>query len=372
MKSGLDDVIAAQTILSEVNGKEGKLIIRGFSVETLAQTSGLELVATKLWEGFTQKDDTEQSLKIALGKARERAFELLPLFVTEAAKMPFIEGLRLGLASLSDKEQTPHHYLVTAAVPVFLAGLIRTKKGLPLVAPDPTISLAADFLRMLHGHRVDSALEQALDKYLVTVSDHGMNASTFTARVIASTGAGLISSVIGAISALKGPLHGGAPGPVLDMLDEIGSEDQIDKWIAQELISGKRLMGFGHRVYQVRDPRADVLKKVVEDLRQKGNERLIFAEKLEQAVLNALAKHKPDRPLHTNVEFYTALVLEAIGLEREMFTPMFAMGRVVGWVAHVFEQEKTGRLIRPQSEYVGPRFDSGLSSGSKGAQAVSH
>lgn len=356
MKSGLDDIVVAQTVLSEVNGKEGKLIIRGFSVETLAETSSLEGVATKLWEGFTSKDDTVEDLIKALGQARKRAFEKLLLFVKEAAKMPLIEGLRLGLASLSDKEELPHHYLVTASIPVFLAGLVRTKKQQPLIAPDPTLNQAADFLRMLNGNRVDKALEEALDKYLVTVSDHGMNASTFTARVIASTGAGLISSVIGAISALKGPLHGGAPGPVLDMIDEIGSENKIDKWIAQELVSGKRLMGFGHRVYQVRDPRADVLKKVVEDLRQKGNERLIFAEKIEKAVLSALAKHKPDRPLHTNVEFYTALVLEAIGLERDMFTPIFAMGRVVGWVAHVFEQEKTGRLIRPQSEYIGPKF----------------
>lgn len=352
MKIGLDNVIVTQTVLSEVDGAKGRLIIRGVCVEDLANTSTFGEVAIRLWQGFTQ--DTLETLTLALGNARLRAFELLPSFLDMASKLPFIEGLRLGLASLSDKEEMPHHYLLTGAIPVFLAGLIRSKKGLALIKPDPSLSQAADFLRMIHGARSDKALEQALDKYLITISDHGMNASTFTARCIASTGAGLISAVIGAISALKGPLHGGAPGPVLDMLDEIATEDQIEKWIKEELVSGKRLMGFGHRIYQVRDPRADVLKQVVLGLRKTGNKRLIFAEQVEKAILSALAKHKPDRPLHTNVEFYTALLLEAIGLERDLFTPLFAMGRVIGWIAHVFEQEKTGRLIRPQSEYIGP------------------
>lgn len=352
---GLDNIVVAQTILSEVDGEKGRLIIRGFFVETLAETSTFEEVTARLWQGFTEKDDTVESLVLELGKARKRAFELLPSFLATTEKLSFIEGLRLGLANLSDKEEMPHHYLLTGATAVFLAALIRNKKGLPLIEPDPSLSQAADFLRMIEGRRADKILEDALDKYLITISDHGMNASTFTARSIASTRAGVISAVVGAISALKGPLHGGAPGPVLDMLDEIASEDKIDEWVSKELLSGNRLMGFGHRIYKVRDPRADVLKKVVSSLRKEGNKRLIFAEKVESAILKALAKHKPDRPLHTNVEFYTALLLEALGLERGLFTPLFAMGRVVGWIAHVFEQEKTGRLIRPQSEYIGLR-----------------
>ncbi|MBI4854814.1 MAG: citrate synthase/methylcitrate synthase [Acidobacteria bacterium] len=353
MNIGLDNIVVAQTILSEVDGEKGRLIIRGFSVETLAETFTFEEVTARLWEGFTQ--DTTESLTLELGKARLRAFEILPSFLDIANKLTFIEGLRLGLASLSDKEEVPHHYLLTGAIAVFLAGLIRSKKGLPLIKPDPSLRQAEDFLRMLHGKRVDKSLEQALDKYLITISDHGMNASTFTARSIASTKAGLISAVIGGISALKGPLHGGAPGPVLDMLDEIKGDKNIENWVKTELAQGKRLMGFGHRIYKVRDPRADVLKQVVSSLRSSGNERLIFAEKVETAILRELVKHKPDRPLHTNVEFYTALLLEAIGLERDVFTPVFAMGRVVGWIAHVFEQEKTGRLIRPQSEYIGKK-----------------
>ena len=182
-----------------------------------------------------------------------------------------------------------------------------------------------------------------------------MNASTFAARVIASTRAGIISAVIGALCALKGPLHGGAPGPVLDMFDAIGSPARIEPWINEQLDARVRLMGFGHRIYQVRDPRADVLRGVVARLRNSGHRRLEFAEMVERAALKALAARKPDRPLHTNVEFYTALVLDAIELDRELFTPVFAMGRVVGWTAHIFEQERTGRLIRPQSQYIGPR-----------------
>jgi citrate synthase len=355
MNTGLDGVVVAQTILSEVDGERGRLIIRGFPVEELAGEVPFEAAAAKLWDGLSTLKETEQGVKSALGKARSLAFERLSPLFSAARDLTFIDGLRLGLSGLSDKEEMPHHYLATGAIPVFLAALVRDRKGLEPVAPDPSLSQSADFLRMARGERASVDEEFALDAYLVTIMEHGMNASTFTARVIASTRAGTFSSIVGALCALKGPLHGGAPGPVLDMLDEIGQPERIESWLKEQLSSGERLMGFGHRIYKVRDPRADVLKGVVARLRKTGNDRLTFAERVEQAALKALAAHKPDRPLHTNVEFYTALVLDAIGLEREMFTPAFAMGRVVGWTAHVYEQEKTGRLMRPQSEYIGPR-----------------
>jgi citrate synthase len=205
---------------------------------------------------------------------------------------------------------------------------------------------------MVHGE-ADPAKAAALDAYLATVAEHGMNASTFTARVIASTRAGVVAAVVGALCALKGPLHGGAPGPVLDMLDAIGTPEDIQPWLQQALAEGDRLMGFGHRIYRVRDPRADVLKGVVARLRSGGDARLAFAERVEREALAALAAHKPDRKLDTNVEFYTALLLEALGLPREAFTAVFAMGRVAGWTAHVHEQLREGRLMRPQSVYVG-------------------
>jgi citrate synthase len=191
----------------------------------------------------------------------------------------------------------------------------------------------------------------------VTISDHGLNASTFASRVIASTRAGLTSSVLAAISALKGPLHGGAPGPVLDMLEAIGNEKTAKAWLGDALGRGERLMGFGHRIYRVRDPRADALKDALKPLISTGQvdcARMELAEAVERAALAILRERKPDRPLDTNVEFYTALLLDALGFPREAFTGVFAIGRTVGWIAHAREQALEGRLIRPRSVYVGP------------------
>jgi citrate synthase len=238
-------------------------------------------------------------------------------------------------------------------MPVFVAALARRRLGKAPVAPVGALGTAGDFLRMLRDAPAPEAHVRALDTYLVTVADHGLNASTFTARVIASTRAEMFSSVIGGLCALKGPLHGGAPGPVLDMLDAIATEDNIRPWLEATLARGERLMGFGHRVYRVRDPRADVLKTAAIALRG-GKNRIRFAEAVEVVALELLARRNSARKLDTNVEFYTALVLEALDLPRESFTNVFALGRVGGWTAHVLEQEASGRLIRPQSRYVGP------------------
>lgn len=268
-----------------------------------------------------------------------------------ASRFTPVEGLRLLLAALPDAEETPHHLMAVAAVPVFAAALGRLAAGGKVVPPDSSLRTAEDFLRMLHGRTPSTDHARALEIYLITVADHGLNASTFAARVIASTRAGLFSSVVGALCVLKGPLHGGAPGPVLDMLDEVGGEDRIAGWIEGEIASGRRLMGFGHRVYKVRDPRADVLRGVV---RRLSSPRVAFAEKVEAAAIAALERAKPGRNLQTNVEFYTALALEAVGIPRPLFTPVFALGRMAGWTAHVLEQEQTGRLLRPLSRYTGP------------------
>jgi citrate synthase len=211
---------------------------------------------------------------------------------------------------------------------------------------------AADILRMMRDAPVSADEAQGLDTYLVTVIDHGLNASTFTARVVASTQAGILSSVVAGLCALKGPLHGGAPGPVLDMLDAIGLIDNADAWLDDAIVRGERLMGFGHRIYRVRDPRADVLKAAAGRLKGKDN-RIAFAEAVEATALKVLERRKPGRRLDTNVEFYTAILLDALGVPREGFTPLFAAGRTAGWVAHAIEQTRTGRIIRPQSRYVG-------------------
>jgi citrate synthase len=190
------------------------------------------------------------------------------------------------------------------------------------------------------------------------VIDHGMNASTFTARVIASTRSDMVSAVTGAVGALKGPLHGGAPGPVLDMLQLIGSAANAEAWLRRELAADRRIMGFGHRVYKVRDPRAEVLSQVAEEMsRAVLHDRKLFdlARSVEQTALRVLEEHKPGRNLRTNVEFYTALVLQSLGLQPKSFVALFACGRVAGWCAHVIEQHGEDRLIRPQSEYIGPK-----------------
>ena len=199
---------------------------------------------------------------------------------------------------------------------------------------------------------------KALDTYWVTVIDHGMNASTFAGRVIASTRSDMVSAVTGAIGALKGPLHGGAPGPVLDMLVEIGTLENAERWMTAEIDAGRRIMGFGHRVYKVRDPRAEVLSRVAEEMAsaQLEDRRLFdLARGVEQVALRVLDERKPGRNLRTNVEFYTALVLQSLGLQPKSFVALFACGRAAGWCAHVIEQHAEDHLIRPQSEYVGQR-----------------
>jgi citrate synthase len=353
MDAGLEEVIAAETALSHVYGQEGRLVVRGFELEDLVARFGFEETAALLWRDLAPQEHDLEALAAALGAARVRVADRIPSFLAAIDGLSAIEGLRAGLAMLPDEDETPAHVLVTAAIPVFAAAQSRHRAGTAPVAPDPRLRQTADFLRMLHAREPDAQYVRALETYLVTVADHGLNASTFTARVIASTRAGVISSVVGGLCALKGPLHGGAPGPVLDMFDEIGGEDRIEPWVDAHLDAGERLMGFGHRVYRARDPRADVLKAVVMDL-PRGDNRIAFAEKVEQAVLRALARRYPGRRLETNVEFYTALALDAVGLPRDLFTVAFAMGRVLGWTAHAFEQLATGRLVRPQSVYVGP------------------
>jgi citrate synthase len=268
-----------------------------------------------------------------------------------------IEAMRALTARLADGDDLPTALRLIAAPAVFTAAVTRAQNGQAPVAPDPLLGHAADILRMTRGVPATKAEADALDTYFVTVSDHGLNASTFAARVIASTRAGLTSAVLGGIGALKGPLHGGAPGPVIDMLDEIGEPAKARAWIEEALARGDRLMGFGHRVYRVRDPRADALKAAVRKLSSSSNSRpgrVEFAEAVEAAALAILRERKPDRALDTNVEFYTALLLEALAFPPSAFTCVFAMGRVAGWIAHAREQVAGGRLIRPQSRYVGP------------------
>ncbi|MEO5804963.1 citrate synthase/methylcitrate synthase [Devosia sp.] len=355
MYSGLDDVIAAETTLSDVDGINGRLVIAGYSLDDLAGRTSYEQLLALLAGGFLQGDAA--SIRRELATARREVFHHLKSVDATILALSPIEALRALMARLPDGEDKATAYLLLAAPAVFTSGLLRVRQGLALVAPDAALSHAADMLRMLTGAAPSAVQVAALDTYLVAVSDHGLNASTFAARVVASTRAGLTSAVLAALGALKGPLHGGAPGPVLDMLDAIGTPANAETWLAAELARGERIMGFGHRIYRVRDPRADALKTALGRLASDGAvavERMALAEATETAALRLLAIRKPDRKLETNVEFYTALLLDALGFPRDAFTCVFAVGRVGGWVAHAREQIDHGRLIRPQSRYIGP------------------
>jgi citrate synthase len=357
MKSGLDDVIAAETQLSDVDGIAGRLVIRGISLDDLVATSRYEDVAALLLSGLFQEDIDAGKLTSLLGDARVSLFDHTAAADAGVLALPPVEAMRALLARVPDGADFATAIQLMAAPAVFLPAVLRLRAGKPAIRPDASLSQAADILRMLNGVTPTPEQTAGLDTYLVTIADHGLNASTFTARVIASTHAGLTSSVLGALGALMGPLHGGAPGPVLDMLDAVGEPENARAWLAHELDRGERLMGFGHRIYRVRDPRADALKAALRPIVAAGQvdgQRMALAEAVERAALLLLRERKPDRPLETNVEFYTALLLDTLGFPREAFTGVFAIGRTVGWIAHAREQVLDGRLIRPQSRYVGP------------------
>lgn len=357
MKSGLDEVIAAETQLSDVDGAAGRLIIRGVSLDDLVATSRYEDVAALLLGGLFHERFEAAKLRELLGAARVALFDHVAVADPVLLALPPVDAMRALIARLDDGDDLDAAIRLMAAPAVFLPAVLRLKSGRDAVRPDTSLSQAADILRMLRGTSPTREQIAGLDAYLVTISDHGLNASTFASRVIASTHSGLTSSVLAAISALKGPLHGGAPGPVLDMLDAVGDPENAAKWLSHELDRGERLMGFGHRIYRVRDPRADALKAALRPIVAAGqvdDRRMALAEAVEAKALELLRERKPDRPLETNVEFYTALLLDALGFPRDAFTGVFAIGRTVGWIAHAREQVLDGRLIRPQSRYVGP------------------
>ncbi len=349
---GLEGVLAAETVLSEVAGEAGRLILRGHRLGDIAARRSLEWLIGELWCGFVDRDLSEIALRRDLGLARVAAFDAIAPLLPSAAQLAPIEALRLLLAAVPDA--APNLPLrLTATMAVGLAAVLRARGGVAALPPDPALGHAADFLRMLRGGTPSSAEAAALETYLLTAAEHGLNASTFTARVVASTQAGLASSVTAALCALKGPLHGGAPGPVIEMLDEISCPENAEAWLDAAVLRGDRLMGFGHRVYRVTDPRSDVVKRAVESLGRNSG-RIRYAEHIERAALAVLARRKPTRSLQTNLEFYTALLLEALDVPRDAFTGVFALARVAGWIAHAHEQRATERLIRPQSRYVGP------------------
>ena len=348
--SGLEGIVVADTAISHVDGERGRLVIAGDDIEQLAVATTFEEVAARVLTAGGMAIN-ERELCDALGTARFAAWEACSRIGDALLATDGMEALRAATAQLwATGDDRRDAITAIGAAPVFAAAWNRRRNRLALIAPSPRETHATDYLHMSLGQAPNDAAARALDAYLITVIDHGMNASTFTARVVASTGSDLISSIVAAIGALKGPLHGGAPGPVLDMLDAIGNADNAEAWLLNELTGGRRIMGMGHRIYRVRDPRAAVLETAVKSL---ASPRLGLARAVETAAAKILRERKPDRPMAANVEFYTAVLLDAVGLPREQFSPTFAVGRVAGWCAHVLEQRRCGRLIRPASNYIG-------------------
>jgi citrate synthase len=349
MSGGLEGVVAAETVLSHTDAARGMVWVRGHDLPDLVANHGFEGTIALLWDGFAADDLSRAGLTEAFGAARVAAFSGLDAWLPGASGRSLFEGMRLGLASLPDSATAAE---IVGAMTVIVAALLRTHKGLPTLAPDPALSTAADLLRMWHGAASDPALAAGLDTYFTVLAESGLNASSFTARIVASTRASLTAAVLGAWCAFTGPIHGGAPGPTLDMLDEAQAVPDLDAWLEAKLRAGERLMGFGHRVFREIEPRAAEIRKALAAMGPMAG-RLEFAAHLEARVAAAMDRVKPGRKLPPNVEIMAALLLDAVGFPRQAFTPVFAVGRCAGWVAHALEQRKTGRMIRPTSRYVG-------------------
>ena len=353
---GLEGIIGAQTAISHVDGANGRLIYQGYVIADLAEEISFEEVAFLLWNGHLPNRAELGAVSAELAANRD----LTPAATTALNGLPRETDPMDVLRSVVSVQGVEHRLArptaslaihATASFPTILATFYRRQLGLEPIRPRRDLGHAANYLYMMNGKEASPEIVHALNTYLVLLADHGMNASTFTARVIASTESDLISCLVGAIGALKGPAHGGAPSAVIEQLEQIGTAAKAEPWMRDARKRGVRFMGFGHRVYRVYDPRAKILKAMCERMNPTF---YALASAVEETALTILHEEHPERPQSTNVEFYSAGVLQAIGLPKEYFTPTFAVSRVAGWSAHVLEQAAHNRIIRPQSEYIGP------------------
>ncbi|MGW3155574.1 citrate synthase [Streptomyces sp. NPDC001089] len=363
---GLAGVVVTETALGDVRGLEGFYHYRQYSAVELARTRGFEDVWHLLVHG--ELPDPARSAAFAariapLRRLPEEVRAALPAIAAATGSAGPLAGLRSALSLLGaasgfrplydiDADRRRADTLAAcAAVPTLLTALYRLGKGLEPVEPREDLPYAANYLYMVTGAEPDPVRARAVEQYLISTIDHGFNASTFTARVIASTGADVAACLVGAVGALSGPLHGGAPSRALDTLDAIGAVERVDPWIRARVLAGERIMGFGHAVYRTEDPRSRMLRGIAQEF---GGPLADFAVEVEHRVEAILAELNPGRALHTNVEFYAGVVMELCGLPREMFTPTFAAARTVGWSANILEQAEDSKIIRPAARYVGP------------------
>jgi citrate synthase len=364
---GLAGVVVADTEVGDVRGREGFYHYRQYSAVDLAHSRPFEDVWHLLVHGDLPDAPRAAAFAAetaALRRLPDQVAAALPAIAAAGAHADPLAGLRTALSLLGaakgfrpvydiDADRRREDTLTAAAaVPTLLTALYRLGKGLGPVEPREDLSYAANYLYMLTGAEPEPERARAVEQYLISTIDHGFNASTFTARVVTSTGADVAACLVAAVGALSGPLHGGAPSRALDTLDAIGTPDRIDPWIRERVLAGDRIMGFGHAVYRTEDPRSRMLREIAQRF---GGPRVDFAVEVERQVEAILAELKPGRELHTNVEFYAGVVMEFCGLPREMFTPTFAAARVVGWSANILEQAEDKKIIRPAARYVGPR-----------------
>ncbi len=364
---GLEGVVAAATNIAEVDGEHGKLTLRGYDISELSGRVSFEEVAYLLWHGKLPNRSELQELSAEMRGARELPAPTLAALRDLAPHADGMHILRMSASTLSigdrdvdslDKGSCLRRAgRLQAQMPAIVAHAYRLKNGQDIVPPKPEHGLAQGILYMLEGKEPDQARVDGLNAYLTAVSEHGLNASTFTGRVVISTSSDMVSALTAAICSLKGPRHGGVPGPVLKMMETIGTPENADAYIRKEMTEGRRIMGFGHRIYKVRDPRAALLTDAAEKMASlTGDRRLLDLTKaVEQTTVRVLHELKPGRDLYANVELFAALILHAVGVPSELFTPIFAIGRTSGWTAHMIEQLDEPKIIRPESIYVGPR-----------------
>jgi citrate synthase len=361
---GLEGVIVAETEVGDVRGLEGFYHYRQYSAVELAEKRTLEDVWYLLFEGHLPSADERRAFAEEVRSLRavpEQVRRLLPEIA--AAGGPIMDQLRTAVSltghalgfrpwlDVGHDELAANARQVCAIVPTLIMALYRLGRGEEPVEPDPGLGYGENYLWMLTGERPDPDKARAVEQYQILTIDHGFNASTFTARVITSTGADLAGAVAGAIAALSGPLHGGAPSRALELLDAIGTPENARPYLVEAVRRGDKIMGFGHRVYKTTDPRSEFLRGVAERI---GAEKVAFASQVERTVVEVLNELKPGRNLYANVEFYAGVVMEDVGLPPELFSPTFASSRVIGWCANILEQAADNRIIRPSARYVGP------------------
>lgn len=348
---GLEGIIAAETALGYVDGLNGRLLYRGYRIGDLVERGTYGAVAHLLWTG-----EWDPTARLTTGPIPPAVMAVLRSLPTDAKPM---DALRTAVSAWGATQRldwpptVDQARALTEFSPSALAAFARLRRGLAPIDPNPDLDLVTGFLYQLNGEVPDPGTARALDAYFIVGAEHGLNASTFAARVITSTRSDIASAIAGAIGAMKGPLHGGAPSEVVDQLSQVGSPEHAEEWIRAALDRGERLMGFGHRVYRAYDPRAAALRKVAETMPHKPD-WLDLAIKVEDVALRILAERHPERPLKTNVEYYAAPVLQGVGLTPDLFPATFALSRHAGWTAHVLEQAASNRLIRPDARYVGP------------------